>query len=80
VDASYNEIMKQIDTFGLDMVQLHGRKTPYECSIRANYIDVIKAFRFSENDHVEWMIKDHYEDADLFLFDTGALLPRRMKN
>jgi len=72
VDATYDEIMKQIDAFGLDMVQLHGRETPYECSRIASYIDEIKAFRFAENDHVPWMIKDYYDDADMFLFDTGV--------
>ena len=72
VNASYDEIMKQIDSFGLDMVQLHGHETPFECSKIANYIDVIKAFRFTENDHVEWMIKDYYRDTDMFLFDTGV--------
>lgn len=72
VDASYDEVMRQIDAFGLDMVQLHGRETPYECSRIASYIDVIKAFRFAENDHVQWMIKDYYEDTDMFLFDTGV--------
>ena len=72
VDASYDEIMKQVDDFGLDMVQLHGHETPYECSKISDYIHVIKAFRFMENDHVQWMIKDFYTDADMFLFDTGV--------
>lgn len=72
VDASYDEIMKQVDDFGLDMVQLHGHETPYECSKISDYIHVIKAFRFMENDHVQWMIKDFYNDADMFLFDTGV--------
>jgi phosphoribosylanthranilate isomerase len=72
VDASYDEVMRKVDEFGLDMVQLHGRETPFECSKIADYIDVIKAFRFMENDHVEWMIKDYYSDADMFLFDTGV--------
>jgi len=72
VDASYDEIMKQVDDYGLDMVQLHGRETPYECSRISDYVHVIKAFRFMENDHVQWMIKDYYNDADMFLFDTGV--------
>ncbi|SHF41223.1 phosphoribosylanthranilate isomerase [Flavisolibacter ginsengisoli] len=72
VDASYDEVMRKVDEFGLDMVQLHGRETPFECSKIADYIDVIKAFRFMENDHVEWMIKDYYSEADMFLFDTGV--------
>ncbi len=72
VNASYEEIKTQIHSFGLDMVQLHGHETPYECAKIADYISVIKAFRFAENDHVEWMIKDFYQDTDMFLFDTGV--------
>ena len=72
VDASYEEVMKSIEEFGLDMVQLHGRETPYECQKIVANIDVIKAFRFSENDHVMWTIKDYYADTDMFLFDTGV--------
>jgi phosphoribosylanthranilate isomerase len=76
VDASYEEVMKQVEEFGLDMVQLHGHETPYECSKIADYIHVIKAFRFMEGDHVEWMIKDFYNDSDMFLFDTGVQVPQ----
>ena len=72
VDASYEDVMKRIEEFGLDMVQLHGRETPYECQKIVANIDVIKAFRFSENDHVIWTIKDYYADSDMFLFDTGV--------
>lgn len=72
VDASYDEIMKQVKEFGLDMVQLHGQETPYECAKVSDFVHVIKAFRFMENDHVSWMIKDYYQDADMFLFDTGV--------
>lgn len=76
VDATYDEMCRQIDAFGLDMVQLHGRETPFECAQIGGYIDVIKAFRFAENDHVAWMIKDYYAEADMFLFDTGVPAPK----
>ena len=76
VNASKEEIIKQINDFGLDMVQLHGHETPYECSKIADYVHVIKAFRFGDNDHVNWMIKDFYDSADMFLFDTGVTAPR----
>jgi phosphoribosylanthranilate isomerase len=72
VDASYEEIMRCVDEYGLDMVQLHGRETPYECHKIVANIDVIKAFRFSSDDPVSWMVKDFYADTDFFLFDTGA--------
>ena len=76
VDASYEEVMQQVDEYGLDMVQLHGHETPYECSRIADHVHVIKAFRFMEGDHVEWMIKDFYNDSDMFLFDTGISTPK----
>ncbi len=76
VNASAEEVIKQVNDFGLDMVQLHGHETPYECNKIADYVHVIKAFRFSENDHVQWMIKDFYDCADMFLFDTGVTAPK----
>lgn len=76
VNASKEEIIKQVNDFGLDLVQLHGHETSYECAQIANYVHVIKAFRFGDNDHVEWMIKDFYDSADMFLFDTGTVAPK----
>jgi phosphoribosylanthranilate isomerase len=70
VNASYDEVMNHIDNFGLDMVQLHGDETPYYCSRLSDYISVIKAFRLTENDQVDWKTKDYYDDADMYLFDT----------
>lgn len=72
VNAGYDEIMRRIEEYGLDMVQLHGHETPFECSRLLPQIDVIKAFRFAENDHVFWTIKDFYEHSDYFLMDTGV--------
>jgi phosphoribosylanthranilate isomerase len=80
VNAPYDEIVAAIHEFGLDMVQLHGHETPYECSKISDYIHLIKAFRFAENDHVEWMIKDYYNDADMFMFDTGVPASKTERN
>jgi phosphoribosylanthranilate isomerase len=76
VNASKEEVIKQVKDFGLDMVQLHGHETPFECAQIADYVHVVKAFRFGENDHVQWMIKDFYDSADMFLFDTGVTAPK----
>ena len=70
VNASYDEVMKQVDSYGLDMIQLHGDETPRFCEQLANYITVIKVFRLSENDPVDWMIKAYQDACDMFLFDT----------
>jgi phosphoribosylanthranilate isomerase len=74
VNASHDEIMKQVDDFGLDMVQLHGHETPFFCDKISSYIQVIRAFRFAEGDHVEWMVKDFYDCTDMFMLDTGITL------
>jgi len=51
-------------------VQLHGNESPRYCEKVSNYITVIKVFRLSDDDNVEWKIKDYYEVADMFMFDT----------
>jgi phosphoribosylanthranilate isomerase len=72
VNSRYDEVMNIVDAFGLDMVQLHGDETPYQCDKIADYIQVIKAFRFTDGDNVEWMIRDYYDCSDMFMFDTGV--------
>ena len=70
VNATYDEVMKQVDTYGLDMVQLSGDETPRFCDQLANYITVIKVFRLGEDDPVEWLIRPYQDSCDMFLFDT----------
>lgn len=71
VNAPYEEVMQTVYEYGLDMVQLHGDETPYQCDKLSSNIQVIKAFRFGDNDDVQWRIRDYYE-TDMFLFDTGV--------
>lgn len=70
VNASYDELMKTVEDYRLDMVQLHGDETPRYCEKIADYISVIKAFRMSENDNIEWTIKPYQDVCDMFMFDT----------
>jgi phosphoribosylanthranilate isomerase len=70
VNSSYDEILNQVNNFGLDMVQLHGDETPKFCEKVSDYISVIKAFRVAEDDHLPWKIKDYTEAADMYMFDT----------
>lgn len=70
VNAGYDEIMNQVEQFGLDMVQLHGDETPRFCEQVSNMIQTIKAFRISKEENIPWKIKDYRDAADLFLFDT----------
>ena len=70
VNATYDELKKTVDDYRLDMVQLHGDETPKFCEKIADYISVIKAFRLSENDSLEWMTAPFMEVCDFFMFDT----------
>jgi phosphoribosylanthranilate isomerase len=70
VNASCDEVMNHVDNFGLDMVQLHGNETPFYCSKLSDYISVIKAFRITDTDQVDWKTKDFYSDTDMYMFDT----------
>ncbi|PWT75001.1 MAG: phosphoribosylanthranilate isomerase [Bacteroidetes bacterium] len=70
VNSSYDEVMKTVDEYGLDMVQLHGDETPRLCEQLANYISVIKVFRLGDNDPIDWITRPYFESCDMFLFDT----------
>lgn len=70
VNAPYDELMKTVEEYRLDMVQLHGDETPFFCEKIADYISVIKAFRLSDNDSIEWMTKPYHRVCDFFMFDT----------
>src|SRR6476620_12146473 len=64
VNASAGEVMKTVDECGLYLVQLHGDESPRTCEEIANYVSVIKAFRISEDDNIEWKIREYYEADD----------------
>jgi phosphoribosylanthranilate isomerase len=73
VNATYDDVMRQVDSFGLDMVQLHGDETPRFCEQLANYISVVKVFRMGENDPIDWLIRPYQDSCDMFLFDTEGV-------
>ena len=70
VNMPYDELMKTVEDYRLDMVQLHGDETPFYCDKVANYITVIKAFRLTDNDPVDWLTRPFHDSTDMFLFDT----------
>lgn len=70
VNTPYEELMKTVEDYRLDMVQLHGDEIPRYCERVANYITVIKAFRLSDNDPIEWMARPYDDSCDMFMFDT----------
>lgn len=73
VDSGYDDIMKIIEDYGLDIVQLHGNETPDLCSELAEEIEVIKAFRLGGNKKgVDEIVKDYDDVCDYYLFDAGG--------
>lgn len=70
VNAEVDEVLRIVNECGLYLVQLHGDETPRTCEMISNYVSVIKAFRISEDDNIEWKIREYYDAADMYLFDT----------
>jgi phosphoribosylanthranilate isomerase len=70
VNAGPEDVLQLVDECRLHMVQLHGDETPKYCERMADYVSVIKAFRLSENDNIEWLIRPYMESCDMFMFDT----------
>ena len=70
VNAGMEDVLQMVDECRLHMVQLHGDETPKYCERVADYVSVVKAFRLSENDNIEWMIRPYMEACDMFMFDT----------
>ena len=70
VNADVEEVLRTVDDCGLYLVQLHGDESPRICERIANYVSVIKVFRLHEDDNIEWRIREYYDAADMFMFDT----------
>jgi phosphoribosylanthranilate isomerase len=70
VNATVGEVLHMVDECRLHMVQLHGDESAKFCEKIADYVSVVKAFRLSDNDSVEWMIRPYMEVCDMFMFDT----------
>lgn len=70
VNETAEEIQKQIASYHLDLVQLHGKETPELClEIKNSGTPVIKAF--SVDDSFDFACTTPYKKAcDYFLFDT----------
>lgn len=70
VNATIEEVLHMVDECRLHMVQLHGDESPRYCEKIADYISVVKAFRVSESDNIQWRIQEYMSVCDMFLFDT----------
>lgn len=72
VNAEEDEIMQQVEDFGLDMVQLHGDETASFCQRISDQIKVLKAFRIADSDsNIDWLVKEYDEVCDYYVFDKA---------
>ena len=74
VDANYDDIMKTIEDYNLDIVQLHGTESPSLCMDLSDEIEVIKAFRIGSETSAELdkKLMEYDEACDYYLFDSGG--------
>lgn len=74
VNEEYDEIMRAVEDYSLDIVQLHGDESPYLCEQVSNEIEVIKAFRVDNNSDksIDYMVQDYDEVCDYYIFDAAA--------
>ena len=70
VNAGYDEVMNNVEKYGLYMVQLHGDESPRLCERISDQVPTIKVFRIKEGDNIDWKIREYKNVSDLFLFDT----------
>jgi len=71
VNETYNTILEHIDTYGLNMVQLHGNESPEYCACLSGHIPIIKAFGIDADFDFDQL--NYYRDScAYFLFDTAT--------
>ena len=75
VDETIEFVIRQINNYKLDTVQLHGHESPETCRIlQSANVEVIKVF--SIKDEFDFSVLEPYENVcDYFLFDTKGKLP-----
>lgn len=69
VNSTIDFIVKMIDKYKLDLIQLHGNESPNFCSELNKFIPIIKAFSISEASDFE-QTKAYERLRGYFLFDT----------
>ncbi|MFM1879404.1 MAG: hypothetical protein RLZZ241_2270 [Bacteroidota bacterium] len=82
VDAKKEEVLQRIQTYNLELVQLHGDETPEYCrelkslveSTTEHKVKIIKAFAVGATFNFE-ILEKYLSASDYFLFDSRGPLP-----
>ncbi|MBN2274991.1 MAG: phosphoribosylanthranilate isomerase [Bacteroidales bacterium] len=74
VNEDQEILLKRVERYGLDYVQLHGEEDPsYVASLKSRRISIIKSFRVDEKTDFQ-MTESFLPYCDYFLFDTRTEL------
>lgn len=72
VNARYDELVRTVEEYRLDMVQLSGDETPEYCAKIADFISVIKVFRLAGKENLDPLTIPYKNVCDFFMFDTAG--------
>ncbi len=73
VNPEMIDVLDAIDDYGLDVVQLHGDESPEMCEDLSSEVEVIKAFRVTEDSDIDALVAPYDAVCDYYLFDTGGI-------
>ena len=73
VNPEMIDVLDAIDDYGLDVVQLHGDESAEMCEDLSSEVEVIKAFRITEDEDIDKLVAPYDAVCDYYLFDTGGL-------
>lgn len=73
VNENINVVMKTVEDYSLDIVQLHGEETAAYAKRLSEEVEVIKTFRINgETTGIEEVVRQYDDACDYYLFDTGG--------
>lgn len=73
VNPELIDVLDAIDDYGLDVVQLHGDESTEMCDDLSSEVEVIKAFRVTDDADIDKLVTPYDAVCDYYLFDTGGL-------
>lgn len=72
VNEEPSQIIRKMNLFGLDLVQLHGLESPEYCNyLKSNGLTLIKAFGITNNFNFK-ILEKYVDTCKYFLFDTKS--------